>query len=250
MTWSILARDPETGGLGVAVTSFFFAVGAVVPHVRAEVGALATQAFMNTGYAPSALAMLAEGVAPDAIVDRLGGADEGRAVRQLHVLDRTGTTAGFTGERCPVWSGHLCAPNVSVAGNTLAGEAVVRATLERYRAAGDLPFERRLVAALAAGQAAGGDRRGRQSAALIVRGRKGRVDIDIRIDDHATPIDELDRLLTVHTYDYLPVARHFAGVLSATGDHDPETLARARAERMENREKGLTLSHGVVNPPE
>lgn len=250
MTWSILARDPETGGLGVAVTSFFFAVGAVVPHVRAEVGALATQAFMNAGYAPAALRLLAEGVGPGETVDRLTREDAGRDVRQLHALDRTGATAGYTGSRCPVWSGHLCAANVSVAGNTLVGEAVVRATMERYQAAGDLPFEHRLVAALAAGQEAGGDRRGRQSAALVVRGRKGQVDIDIRIDDHATPIDELERLLAVHAHDYLPVARHFAGVLSVAGDHDPETLARARAERMENRERGLTRSHGVVRPPE
>ncbi|WP_340107531.1 DUF1028 domain-containing protein [Pikeienuella sp. HZG-20] len=245
MTWSILAKDPETGALGCAVTSCFFAVGAMVPHVEAGVGAVATQAIVNRALGPRALRLLSDGETPDAVVKRLLDSDPGADVRQLHVLAEDGATAGHTGGRCPYWSGRVQRPGVSVAGNTLAGEEVAQATLDGFLSASG-GFGERLIAALQAGERVGGDCRGRQSAALLVRGRPGHPDIDIRADDHAAPLDELERLLRVHVHDFLPVARHFPGVAGEHGAFDAATLEAARSERLENRRRNLTPSHGAI----
>ena len=247
MTWSIIAHDPETGAVGCAVTSCFFAVGAMVPHVEAGVGAVATQAIVNRALGPRALALLAERNAPSLVVERLFRGDPGAEVRQLHLLALDGSSAGHTGARCPYWSGRVSASGVSVAGNTLAGEEVARATLDAFLAASG-SLEERLVAALRAGERAGGDSRGRQSAALLVRGRPGLPDVDIRADDHATPLEELERLLAVHTHDFLPVARYFPGIADEHGAFDAETLAAARGVRLGNREKGLSQSLGTLAP--
>ena len=179
MTWSIIAHDAERNVFGVAVTSFFFAVGAIIPHVRQGIGAVATQAMVNKGFGPRALDLLADGCSPDETVAALAESDPGRAVRQVHLMDSHGASAAYTGERCPDWAGHRSRTGVSVAGNTLAGAQVAERTLEAFLDRNDLPFERRLVAALAAGEAAGGDRRGRQSAALVLRGRPGAPDGDL-----------------------------------------------------------------------
>jgi len=247
MTWSIIAHDPDTGAIGCAVTSCFFAVGAVVPHVQAGVGAIATQAFANRALGPKGLALLEAGRTPDAAIAALLADDPGREVRQVHLIGKDGTSAGHTGARCPYWSGSVSGPGVSAAGNTLVAEEVVQATLEAFLAAAG-SLEERLVTALQAGQRAGGDSRGWQSAALLVRGRPGLPDVDIRADDHAAPLDELERLLAVHIHDYLPVARYFPGIAGAIGAFDAETLEAARATRLANRKSGLAPSHGTLAP--
>lgn len=199
-TFSIVARDPETGALGIAVQSKFLAVGAVVPWARAGVGAIATQAWANPTYGPRGLELLARGLSAEEAVRRLIEADEGRDDRQLGIVDGQGRAFAYTGSRCHPWAGHLVGEGFACQGNILAGEPVVQAMAQAYRETpGDLAA--RLLAALEAGQREGGDRRGRQSAAiLIVRegaGYGGLTDryMDLRVDDHPEPIQELGRLI-------------------------------------------------------
>src|SRR3712207_4503111 len=151
MTWSIIAKDPETGSFGVAVTTKFFAVGALCPHGAGRIGALATQAFVNPLYGTDGLQLLAEGRSAEEIVAILTGGDPGREVRQLHVIDRDGRTAAHTGGECIEWCGHLAHEGVSVAGNMLGGPAVIEATLETFKSQAGLPLPERLMAALDAG---------------------------------------------------------------------------------------------------
>src|SRR5882762_1544535 len=166
MTWSIVARDPATGAFGVAVTTKFFAVGALCPHAMSGVGALATQALINPTFGPRGLRLLREGVpAPDIVRILLDG-DDGRATRQLHIIDAEGRNAAHTGADCVGWCGHLVREGFSVAGNMLAGAAVIEDTASFFAAHPELPLTLRLIGALDAGQAAGGDKRGKQSAAL------------------------------------------------------------------------------------
>ena len=193
MTWSILARATD-GSFGVAIASKFFAVGALCVHTRAEVGALATQALMNPLYGAAGMAMLEVGVPADEVVARLTDADDGRAQRQLHVLGASGCGAAFTGKHCIDWCGHRLHDDFSVAGNMLAGADVLDATAAAYRASAGRPLGERLIAALAAGAAAGGDKRGKQSAAVRVHGREEYPSLDLRVDDHDEPIAELKRL--------------------------------------------------------
>lgn len=199
-TFSIVALDPETGDLGVAVQSKFLAVGAVVPYARAGVGAVATQSYANLLYGSDGLQLLAEGLAPEEVINRLTGADSEARLRQVGLVDARGRSAAFTGEGCFEWAGHRTGPNVAVQGNILTGPETVDAMYETFlEAKGDLAA--RLVAALAAGQEAGGDRRGQQSAALLVVREGGSYGgftdryIDLRVDDHPRPIEELARLL-------------------------------------------------------
>ena len=201
-TFSIVAADPATGEVGVAVASRFFAVGSVVPYARAGVGAVATQASANGRYGPEGLALLEQGVAPEQVVARLTRADEDPSRRQLGVVSAKGASATYTGPGATAWAGGRAGPNYAVQGNILAGEAVV-AAMERafLDTRGDL--SERLLAALLAGDAKGGDARGRQSAALLVArpggGFGGFNDrfIDLRVDDHAQPLRELARLLGI-----------------------------------------------------
>lgn len=206
MTFSIVARDPLTGDLGIAVASKFLAVGAVVSHARAGTGALATQALANVHYGPDGLALLAGGASAADTLRQLVQADEGRDHRQAGAVDSHGGAATYTGSGCINWAGGRTADGVTVQGNLLAGGAVVDATLETYLE-GALPFPERLLGALKAGDDQGGDMRGRQSAALLVvregGGYGGGSDrwIDLRVDDHTAPIDELGRLLELnHLY--------------------------------------------------
>ncbi len=199
-TFSIVARDPETGDLGVAVQSKFLAVGAVVPYARAGVGAVATQSYANLLYGPEGLALLEQGLSPEEVIARLTAADPDARLRQVGIVDAQGRAAAFTGEGCFAWAGHRVGENVAVQGNILVGPETVDAMYETFLATrGDLAT--RLVAALAAGQEAGGDRRGQQSAALLVVREGGSYGgftdryIDLRVDDHPRPIDELARLL-------------------------------------------------------
>lgn len=210
-TFSIVARDPVAEEWGIAVESKFLAVGAVVPWARAGVGAVATQAWANVGYGPAGLALLREGLPAGDVVERLIAADEGRDHRQLGVVDAQGGSAAWTGPLCFRWAGHRHGVNYTCQGNILAAEAVILATEESYVSSTG-PLAQRLVAALRAGQRAGGDSRGQQSAALLVvrerGGYGGYADraVDLRVDDHPSPIDELERLLTLHRVFFAPEA--------------------------------------------
>lgn len=205
MTFSIVAFDPGSYSWGIAVASKFLAVGAVVPWGRAGAGAVATQAAANLSYGPSGLELLAEGVAADRAVAQLTSGDDEREHRQVGVVDAEGRGATFTGSSCLDWAGGQAGDGFAVQGNVLAGPQVVEAVVEAWHAHADEAFERRLVMALAAGDRAGGDRRGRQSAALRVwragAAYGGVLDIavDLRVDDHRAPVDELSRLLDLHT---------------------------------------------------
>lgn len=202
-TFSIVARDPATGDLGIAVQSKFLAVGAVVPWARANVGAVATQAYANVAYGPDGLALLSTGLSARETLDRLVAADPGRDARQAGIVDANGQAATFTGSDCNAWAGGYAGDGFCCQGNILAGPEVVDALIEGYTSA-DGTFANRLVTSLEAGQAAGGDSRGMQSAALfIVReagGYGGGNDrwIDLRVDDHPAPIEELRRLMLLH----------------------------------------------------
>jgi uncharacterized Ntn-hydrolase superfamily protein len=193
MTWSLLARDAD-GRFGVAIASRFFAVGALCVHTRRGVGAVATQALMNPLYGPAGLTLLAQGLPPGAVVAALTAADPGAAQRQLHVLGARGAGAAHTGAGCIDWCGQRVRDGYSVAGNMLAGPRVIEATAETFEATAGRPLAERLVAALAAGEAAGGDKRGKQAAALIVYTTEDYPALDLRVDDHAEPIVELRRL--------------------------------------------------------
>lgn len=202
-TFSIVACDPNTGDLGVAVQSKFLAVGAVVPWACAGVGAVATQAHANVSFGPEGLALLEQDYDVISALEHLLEADEGRTIRQVGMVDAEGNAAAYTGQDCLAWAGHVTGPNYACQGNILAGAAVVQAMAEAFESTeDDLP--ERLIAALSAGQAAGGDRRGQQSAALLVvregGGYGGFSDrlVDLRVDDHAAPIEELRRLYELH----------------------------------------------------
>jgi len=202
-TFSIVAWDPKTGDLGVAVESKFVAVGAVVPFAQAGVGAVATQSYANTRYGPRALALMRRGVAPKDVLRRLTSKDREAAKRQVGLVDARGRAASFTGAECFKWAGHLVRRTFAVQGNILAGEDVMKAMARAFESTdGDLPI--RLLAALSAGQAAGGDVRGQQSAALLVVRKRGGYAafndrwIDVRVDDHPQPIEELVRVFNVY----------------------------------------------------
>ena len=194
MTWSIIASDTASGRIGVAVATCNFAVGARVPHVKTGIGAVCTQALTNPFFGPRGLALLTAGGTAEDVVRMLMMADEGRDHRQVHVMDREGRFAAATGAACVGWCGHLIREAISVAGNMLAGPDVIRATADAYEAAAELPLPERLVRAMQAGEEAGGDKRGRQSAALIVHDEEDSPMLDIRVDDHADPLAELARL--------------------------------------------------------
>ncbi|MCI4346248.1 MAG: DUF1028 domain-containing protein [Thermoplasmata archaeon] len=202
-TFSVVAADPARGEWGVAVQSKFIAVGAVVPWAEAGVGAIATQAHANVKFGPEGLALLRAGTSASEVVKRLVAADPERDHRQLGVVDRTGTSAAYTGAKCLEWAGHRTGPGFSCQGNILFAPAVVEAMARSFeRTPGDLP--ERLLAALDAGQREGGDRRGMQSAALLVVRSKGGYDqgsdrwVDLRVDDHPYPIEELRRVFRVY----------------------------------------------------
>ena len=201
-TFSIVGFDPLTGELGVAVASKFLAVGSVVPWARAGVGAVATQAYANTTYGPEGLDLLASGMSAQQVVDSLVKADSGRDQRQVGIVDAEGRSATYTGKGCTVWAGGKAGPNFACQGNILVSQATVDAMAGTFeRTEGELAI--RLLEALKAGDAAGGDSRGRQSAALLVvkagGGYSGFNDryIDLRVDDHPQPIPELSRILSI-----------------------------------------------------
>jgi uncharacterized Ntn-hydrolase superfamily protein len=263
-TFSLVVYDPANGDLGIAVASKFLAVGAVVPWAQAGVGAIATQSWANTSYGPYGLEMLQQGMSPEEVGKALTVMDERASQRQFGIVDAQGRSYTYTGSSCFSWAGGRIGENYAAQGNILAGAQVVDALAETFpQATGDLAD--RLLTALAAGQAAGGDRRGQESAALLVVRAKGGYGgfndryIDLRVDDHPTPIDELKRLLDLHRL-YLnksnaadlisidePVARELQTILSKRGFAVPvngvwdETSQRALREfgSVENLEERL-----------
>ncbi len=203
MTFSIVAFDPPTGELGIAVQSKFLAVGAVVPWAKAGIGAIATQSFANTNYGPEGLRLLANGLDPTTVAARLTAGDPDREKRQFGIVDAKGRVATYTGTECFEWAGGVAGERYCAQGNILAGAKVVEGMAEAFETArGNLAD--RLVATLHGGQRYGGDRRGMQSAALLVVKEKGGYGgfndryIDLHVDDHARPIDELERLLALY----------------------------------------------------
>jgi uncharacterized Ntn-hydrolase superfamily protein len=233
MTWSIVARDAASGAFGVAVTTKAFAMGARCPHAMSGTGAIATQSFTNPMFGTHGLRLLREGVAAADVVEILVAGDEGRAIRQLHLIDAKGRNAAYTGASCIDWCGHRLGDGVSVAGNMLVGPAVVDDTFDSYSAAtaaGSQPFADRLIGALDAGQAAGGDKRGRQSAALLVYSTEDVADINLRVDDHPEPLAELRRLLAVYYRDSAPFRAIFPTRARPSGIYDPREIEALWAE--------------------
>jgi uncharacterized Ntn-hydrolase superfamily protein len=236
MTFSIVARDPEKGELGVAVESKFLAVGAVVPWARAGVGAIATQAWANTSYGPRGLELLASGLSASEVVEKLVQSDGGHEDRQFGIVGANGAPAIYTGKQCFPWAGGYTGEHCACQGNLLTGEDTVLAMAHTFEnTTGQLCD--RLLAALAAGQAAGGDSRGQQAAALLVvrehGGYAGFNDrfIDLRVDDHPRPIEELQRILQLHKLYLSPadpkdvltidaaLAHEIQELLTTTGDY-------------------------------
>ena len=277
-TYSIVGYDPSAQEWGVAVQSKFLAVGAVVPWAQGGVGAVATQSYANTSFGPDGLALMAQGLSAQDTLDRLIGADEGREHRQVGLVDARGRAATFTGVQCPSWAGGLVGAHYAAQGNILVSSATVEALARTFeQALGELAD--RLVAALAAGQAAGGDRRGQQSAAILVvrvRGGYGGYNdryMDLRVDDDLQPVDRLKALVDLHHLFFKPpapgemaaieddLARDLQRILSwanyydgpITGEYDARTQAALAAlignENFEERfdeHKGL-ISRQVVD---
>ncbi len=203
MTWSILARD-EQGQFGMAIASRFFAVGSLCVHSRRGVGALSTQALMNPLYGPAGLDLLSQGLNPAGVIATLIAGDEGREQRQVHILPHTGAAAAHTGTECIDWCGHLSREGLSVAGNMLAGPEVIEATADIYLSMQGHPMAERLLAAMEAGEAAGGDKRGKQAAALKIQHHEDYLQLDLRVDDHPDPLAELRRLYEVSLERFQP----------------------------------------------
>ncbi len=228
-TFSIVALDRKNGDMGVAVQSKFIAVGSVVPWAKAGVGAVATQASANVDYGPKALRMLEEGLASSEVLERLLLEDQQNHGRQVGIVDAKGTVATYTGTGCMEWAGQVTGDGYSCQGNILAGRAVVESMAEAYeRTAGDLIDK--LLAALSAGQKAGGDRRGQQSAALLVVREKGGYEgftdryVDLRVDDSTHPIDELKRVFKI--YDMTMLSREDPSNLTPIAGNVARSLQR------------------------
>jgi uncharacterized Ntn-hydrolase superfamily protein len=235
MTWSIVARDAATGAFGVAVATRFLAAGGLCPHAESGVGALSTQAMINPTYGARGLALLRAGAPAEIALAVLIDADPGRDTRQLHLVDRTGRAAAHTGGACVDWSGHRTGPDVSVAGNMLAGQRVVDDTFDAFAAGGARDFADRLIAAMEAGQAAGGDKRGQQSACIIVYGTEDYPDLSLRVD-------ELRRIHGLWQIRFAAHRRYMATRADPVGVYDRAVIEaevrRLEALRTGNSERG------------
>lgn len=197
MTWSIIFHERSSGRIAIAVATKFFAVGARVPHIEPLKGAVCTQALTNPLYGPHGLRLICDGVGAADVVRVLTAADAGREHRQLHVMGADGRFAAHTGAECVPWCGHWIGEDMSVAGNMLAGPDVIAETVRAFRESASSPLPRRMIAAMKAGEAAGGDKRGKQSAALVIYGNQEYSELDLRVDDHVEPLQELERLEAV-----------------------------------------------------
>lgn len=229
MTWSIVARDAATGGFGVAVASKVLAVGGLCPWAAAGVGALSTQSYTNPLYGPDVLGRLRDGADIESAIKAVTGADDGRDWRQTHGVDGHGRAFAYTGAACVDWNGHRTGDGVSVAGNMLAGPDVVAATYDAWTKGGDLAFPERLLGALKAGEDAGGDKRGKQSAAIKVVTTEDWPAVDLRVDDAAEPIAELQRLLALFLNQRAPYYATLATRAEPSGIFDPVARERVAA---------------------
>jgi uncharacterized Ntn-hydrolase superfamily protein len=234
-TFSIVAADPARGELGIAVQSKFLAVGSAVPWIESGAGAIATQAWANTAFGPLGLARLREGASPAQVRDALIAGDEQSADRQFGIVDARGRSTTFTGERCIPWASGIAGENFAAQGNCLAGQSVVEALADTFRGTPGALADR-LTAALVAAQREGGDKRGQQSAALVISkpggGYGGFNDryVDLRVDDHPAPIGELARLLELHKlYNFPASAEDVLKVDAALGKEIVAELRRAGA---------------------
>ena len=261
-TYSIVACDLEARQWGVAVQSKFLAVGSVCPYAEAEVGAVATQSYANPRYGPDGLALLREGLSAEEAVERLTTADEGRVERQVGIVDGQGRAATYTGSDCLDWAGGRTGPGYAAQGNILVGEDTVAALAKTFEETAHLPLVQRLLECLVAAQAAGGDRRGQQSASLLVVERDGGyaglsdVLVDLRVDDHERPIEELRRIYGIHDRlfgaspreDWLPLAGELRTEVEerlARLGHD-SLLSWAGVENLEERVSGDDAIDPVV----
>lgn len=233
MTFSIVAYDPKNNEWGVAVQSKFVAVGSIVPYAKAKVGAIATQAYANTSYGPNGLALLEKSLTAEETIQRLIKDDEKKEERQVGIVDSFGNAASFTGSECFEWAGHIVGKNFSCQGNILASEEVVKAMAKAFETTrGDLI--EKFFAVLDAGQEAGGDRRGRESAAILIVKEKGAYDggtdnyINIRVDEHPTPIKELKKVFEI--YDMCLLLRD-----------DPKDLVKLKGDKVKIVKERLKL---------
>lgn len=222
MTWSIVARDPSTGEFGIAVSSCVVAVGALCPMIRDGVAALSSQSYTSPVAGSRMLDALADGAAPETAFDRALAEDEGHMWRQIHGVDAAGRPFARTGGSCVEWCGHWTGDAVSIAGNMLAGPEVLDATVSAWTSGGGRAFPDRLIAALEAGQAAGGDKRGRQSAALLVRGGEVHATVDLRVDEHPDPVAELRRIFDLFWAERRPYMATLPTRANPSGIHDPD----------------------------
>jgi uncharacterized Ntn-hydrolase superfamily protein len=232
MTWSIIACDKNTGQFGIAVATRFFAAGAVVPHLKSRVGAIATQALVNIFYGTNGLRLLEGSASAPEVVATLIAADAGCDQRQVHVIDAQGRTAAHTGASCIDWCGHLAGDRFSVAGNMLAGAGVIEVTAAAYEKSAALPFAQRLISAMRAGEAAGGDKRGKQSAALVICGVEEWPDLNLRVDDHAEPLAELERLESVSRERFVHFMAMWPSRRDRVGITDRNIIERKIAEAL------------------
>jgi uncharacterized Ntn-hydrolase superfamily protein len=266
-TYSIVGCDLEEREWGVAVQSKFLAVGAAVPAAAPEVGAIATQAWANLAYRPRGLELLEEGRSADEVVRALVAADDGRSHRQVGVVDAHGRAGTYTGSDCLDWAGGTTGPGYAAQGNILVSAATVDALAATFAGTAGKPLSERLLACLAAAEAAGGDRRGRQSAALLVVRKDGGyggtsdVAVDLRVDDHPEPIEELERIYRIHDLlfgqtpdeEWLDVGEELAeelrgrlAALGYEGELAGALAAWAGAENLEERVRGADRIDPVV----
>jgi uncharacterized Ntn-hydrolase superfamily protein len=266
-TYSIAACDPDVAQWGVAVQSKFLAAASVVSFAEPEAGAVATQAYANPRYGPDGLALLREGASAEEAVRRLTEADDGRDHRQLGIVDREGRSATFTGAECLDWAGGRTGPGYAVQGNILVSGATVDALAETFEGSAGRPLAERLLDCLAAAQEAGGDRRGQQAAGLLVVQRDGGyaglsdVVVDLRVDDHPTPIEELRRIYGIHELlfgqtpkdDWLQIddalgreVRERLAVLGYEGELSDTLFRWAATENLEERVEGSEFIDPVV----
>jgi len=248
MTFSIAAHDPQTGAIGIAVASRFFACGAMVPYVSAH-AAFASQALVNPLWGLDGLRDLDEGKTPDDVLTDMIAQDQGAPNRQAHMIAPDGRTSQFTGADCVPWAGHTKAENVSIAGNMLAGSQVIEAMLTSWQETTAHPFADRLLTAMEAGEAAGGDKRGRQSACLLIHQGQPYPALDLRVDDHADPLPEVRRLLVVSEERFaffgpaMPTRANPSGVL------DRALLDKAIADKEREMAAAGVASRSYATPP-
>lgn len=244
-TFSVAAHCPCTGMFGVAVATAALAVGGFVPFARSGVGAVATQCCTNPYAGIRGLELLEDGMSADSALARVLQHDEGREWRQISIVDVSGQSAAFTGSQAPSWAGHLTGDGYAVAGNTLVGETTVRAMAHAFEESEGEMLPERLLCSLEAGQAAGGDRRGKQSSALYVVHTEAYGLVDLRVDDHADPIGELRRLWELHRRTLLPFMAMFPTRSRPAGVLDPREWQRVEREIAETREVAV-----VIQPPQ